>query len=229
MKSVHQLGPLTLTLCGAARPSSVCCFLLPAAVPENLAEIGENQDAAFLFLTGMDWDHDLSPWPAEGLFPGQDFSGKGQDFLRRLREEIFPYAEDQLQVKNPVRFLGGVSMGGLFSLWAAAEGFPADGIASLSGSLWFDRFLHYLEERPMPPRLKRVYLSLGNKEKRTRNRRLAAVEACTEKTAKLLRRRNIETVFQKNRGNHFDFPEERLEEAVRYLLTGKVWKGPHSL
>lgn len=229
MKSVHQLGPLTLTLCGAAHPSSVCCFLLPAAVPENFTEIGENQDAAFLFLIGMDWNHDLSPWPAEGLFPGQDFAGKGQDFLRRLREEIFPYAENQLQVQDPVRFLGGVSMGGLFSLWAAAEGFPVDGIASLSGSLWFDCFLPYLEERPMPPRLKRVYLSLGNKEKRTRNRRLASVEACTEKAAELLRSRNIETVFQKNRGNHFDFPEERLEEAVRYLLTGKIWKGPHSL
>jgi LDH2 family malate/lactate/ureidoglycolate dehydrogenase len=38
-----------------------------------------------------------------------------------------------------------------------------------------------------------------------------------------------EVLYQANRGNHFVHGAERLEEAVRYLMTGKVWKGPHSV
>ena len=103
MKSIHQLGPLTLTLCGADRPSSVCCFLLPAAVPENLAEIGENQDAAFLFLTGMDWNHDLSPCPPRDSSPGRTLPEKGRIFSAGCGKKSSPM--QRISCRYGIRFV----------------------------------------------------------------------------------------------------------------------------
>lgn len=228
MKRILRKGSLTLTILAPEQPASVIYIPCPDRVPKGTALLAEEFRTALVFLTGVDWNNDLSPWPAEGLCPGETFRGNGPGFLRFLEEAIFPEAEREMG--NPaLRYAAGVSMAGLFALWAAAEKPLFDGIASLSGSLWFDGFLPYLETCAFPPRLQRVYLSLGNREKRARNRRLASVQTCTGRTEELLRARNIPVVFQKNQGNHFDFPEERLEEALRYLLTGNVWKGPHSL
>ena len=58
---------------------------------------------------------------------------------------------------------------------------------------------------------------------------MARVESATLEIEEILKEEGVETVFQMNKGNHFVHGAERLEEAVRYLMTGKVWKGPHSV
>ena len=58
---------------------------------------------------------------------------------------------------------------------------------------------------------------------------MARVEEDTLAVRDILAEEGREVVYQANRGNHFVHGEERLEEAVRYLMTGKVWKGEHSL
>ena len=70
---------------------------------------------------------------------------------------------------------------------------------------------------------------LGDKEKRVRNPRMAKVEEDTLAVRDIIAKEGKEVLYQANRGNHFVHGAERLEEAVRYLMTGKVWKGPHSV
>ena len=48
-------------------------------------------------IDGVDWDRDLSPWPAEKVFRGgADFSGGAEAFLQVLLQNILPAAEENL-------------------------------------------------------------------------------------------------------------------------------------
>ena len=58
---------------------------------------------------------------------------------------------------------------------------------------------------------------------------MAKVEEATLAVQDILAGEGMDVVYQANRGNHFVHGDERLEEAVRYLMTGKMWKGPHSV
>lgn len=58
-------------------------------------------------------------------------------------------------------------MAGLFSLWAAYQTDTFAGVAAASPSIWFPDFLQYMKEHDI--RTESVYLSLGDREEKTRN------------------------------------------------------------
>ena len=118
-------------------------------------------------IDGVDWDRDLSPWPAEKVFRGgADFSGGADAFLQVLLQDILPAAEADL---SPAwRGLFGYSLAGLFSLWALTKTDAFSRCASVSGSLWFDGFTDYLAAHPLLGTPERVYLSLGIGRRRPR-------------------------------------------------------------
>ena len=58
-------------------------------------------------------------------------------------------------------------MVGLFSLWAAYQTDTFAGVAAASPSIWFPDFLQYMKEHDI--RTESVYLSLGDREEKTRN------------------------------------------------------------
>ena len=64
-----------------------------------------------------------------------------------------------------------------------------------------------------------LYLSLGDKEGKTRNKYLKAVQANTEELAALYRSRQIDTTFQVNPGNHFAEGVKRSALGIQWLLS----------
>ena len=60
----------------------------------------------------------------------------------------------------------------------------------------------------------RYFLSLGNKEVKSKNERLAGVGSCTEATLQIIKDKNKEVTFVTDEGNHFEFFRERLEKAI---------------
>ena len=171
---------------------------------------------SLLAFPAEDWDRDLTPWKAPGLRgKDPDFGGEAQAFLDRLLRAAAE-AEAALPVKPPAKLLLGYSLGGLFALWAGTRTDAFDLLASVSGSLWYDGWCEYLAETPC--RAKRAYLSLGEKEPKARNPRMARVGQYTERTAALLRASGIETAMEWNPGGHFNEPEARMAKAVRALI-----------
>ncbi len=171
---------------------------------------------ALLAFPTPDWDRDLTPWAAPGLRKNEpDFGGGAEAFLAELLAAVRE-AEGALPAPPETKLLMGYSLGGLFALWAGTrtEEFPL--LASVSGSLWFDGWCEYLEANPC--RAGRVYLSLGEREPKARNPRMARVGLCTERTEALLRAAGAETTLEWNPGGHFNDPEERMAKAVRTLL-----------
>ncbi len=171
---------------------------------------------SLLAFPAEDWDRDLTPWRAPGL-RGKDpeFGGEAAAFLEALLRAVAE-AEAALPEKPETKLLMGYSLGGLFALWAGTrtDAFPL--LASVSGSLWFDGWCGYLAEHPC--RAGKVYLSLGEKEPKARNPRMARVGECTEKTAELLRAAGTEAAMEWNPGGHFNEPEARMAKAARALI-----------
>ena len=171
-------------------------------------------------VEGVDWDRDLSPWPAEGVFRGQSFTGGAEDYLTRFTGELIPALEKKLPRIPENRILAGYSLAGLFSLWAAYRTDRFDRIASVSGSLWYDGFLDFMRENALSPAVKGIYLSLGDREKNAKNPRMAKVEEATGEAARLLRERTgLPVPFALNTGGHFRDVPERIARAVLFLLT----------
>ena len=171
---------------------------------------------SLLAFPAQDWDRELTPWKAPGLRgKDPDFGGEAEVFLAGLLAAVGE-AEAALPEKPKTRLLLGYSLGGLFALWAGTrtDAFPL--LASVSGSLWYDGWCQYLEEHPC--RAGKVYLSLGEKEPKARNPRMARVGECTERTEALLRSSGLETTLEWNPGGHFNEPEARMARAVRALL-----------
>ena len=171
---------------------------------------------SLLAFPAQDWDRELTPWKAPGLRgKDPDFGGEAEAFLVGLLAAV-AQAEAALQSKPETKLLVGYSLGGLFALWAGTrtDAFPL--LASVSGSLWYDGWCQYLEGHPC--RAGKVYLSLGEKEPKARNPRMARVGECTERTEALLRSSGLETTLEWNPGGHFNEPEARMARAARALL-----------
>lgn len=69
--------------------------------------------------------------------------------------------------------------------------------------------------------VKKAYFSVGDKEKRARNQRMARVETCTMQAVKCLKIRKSKRYLKKNPGNHFVDGELRIRKAMEWLLTEK--------
>lgn len=103
-------------------------------------------------------------------------------------------------------YISGYSLAGLFSLYAMHE-LDLDGAISVSGSLWKEGWLDYLKEHPIYH--KKIYLSLGSKEHKTRNVLMKNVLKNTLETYEIYQKEN-QCIFEKNVGNHFFQSEQRM-------------------
>ena len=189
------------------------------ALCRRLGELPTDCPFALVSVDGVDWNRDLSPWPAPKAFKGgTDFGGGANAYLKTLTQEILPAAEQALPAAPARRILAGYSMAGLFALYATYQTDKFARAACMSGSLWYDGFLDFMKTRQPPRWPEFVYLSLGNKEKQTKNSRLAAVEERTREAASLLCAAGVRVLYREQEGGHFANVPERLAEGVHAAL-----------
>lgn len=185
---------------------------------EHAAEVLAQLDAgvALAAIDQTDWNHDFSPWAAPAVFRGGDFTGGAPAFLRVLLEEVIPTVEAVFDAP-PRRYLTGYSLAGLFAVWAAFRTDTFAGVAGVSGSLWFDGFVDFA--RMHPCMVERVYLSVGDREKHTRNPRMQTVEDAIRQTEEILATQGITTHFDVNPGNHFQRVPERIARGINWMCA----------
>lgn len=107
------------------------------------ALVGLPCDVALIAIDN--WDDDLTPWPAPGLYRGDaDFKGLAAETLERLIGEALPAIEGDAGIAPSRRAIAGYSLGGLFSLYAFVNDRAFDAVASMSGSFWYPGWVDYL-------------------------------------------------------------------------------------
>ena len=194
-------------------PDSPVVLIEPIHVPEGM----EQESALIREMSGMDfhllavkvdWFQDLSPWPA--VSGKMSFGSGAQDTLERIL--MLTGAPGKRYV------LGGYSMGGLFALWAACRSDAFSAVAAASPSVWFPGFAEYMMSGGI--RTGRVYLSLGDREEKTRNPVMAAVGERIREIHAWLQQQGIPCCLEWNEGNHFRDPEERMAKGFAWARTG---------
>ena len=205
----------------ASYPSDrICYVILPEKLKESehqwLKSMATRHEGNFVVISGVNWEEDLTPWKAPGLKTGE-FSGKAQYFLEMLKGDLFFNLEISLQIKKAERSLVGVSLSGLFAVWASLSMPLFSSVGSVSGSLWYDGFLEWMKKNTDTV-TGRYYFSLGDKEKDGKNRRLAYVEESTLEAVDLLKSVGKEVTFEYNEGNHFGPLIERIEKAINNIM-----------
>lgn len=178
------------------------------------AAIADNSQLSFKLLAVKveNWNTDLSPWKAPAVFGKEDFGGVSCDTLAAIMQLCAD--------KSKTYYIGGYSLAGLFALWAAYQTDVFSGVAAVSPSVWFPRFKEYVIDRQI--QTKAVYLSLGNKEEKTRNATMAQVGNAIRDIYRHLRDGGTDCVLEWNEGNHFREPDLRTAKGFQWLLSKNV-------
>ena len=173
-------------------------------------EIKKLTDADFYLIAVKvaDWNADLSPWPAPAVFGSEDFGNGAAATL----DEVLKICTGP----EKTYIIGGYSLAGLFALWAACQTDVFRGVAAASPSVWFPGFTDYMKDNRI--RASSVYLSLGDKEERTRNPRMAVVGDRIREAHELLKNQGVSTVLEWNPGNHFKDPDIRTAKAFAWVM-----------
>ena len=173
-------------------------------------------DFSLAAVSDIDWDREMSPWPYDD---GRNaFAGGADAFLEELTGDIVPRAEEMMSVHPSRRFIAGYSLAGLFAIYSLYRTNLFSGAASASGSLWYPGFTEFAEKNDPVRMPDRIYLSLGERESKTRNPVMAAVGQRTENLCGLYASKGIGTVFESNPGNHFREPELRTAKGIAWIL-----------
>ena len=192
----------------------------PEGMEREVSCLSDMTDAPFLLAAVAvdDWNSELSPWPGPAVFGREDFQGKAPETLRWLRESALPALRAEYGLKRGPAVLGGYSLAGLFALWAAHTWNGWAGAAAASPSVWFPGFAEFAARQPL--RAQAVYLSLGDREEKTRNPVMGRVGDCIRTLNALYDAMpHVQSTLEWNEGNHFRDPDRRTARAFAWVLN----------
>lgn len=136
----------------------------------------EHTEKSFLVAAFLvkDWNQDLSPWCAPAVFGKESFGEGAGETLAFIEKMLIPEIMRRYKLEEDIKdipvILGGYSLAGLFALWSTYQEKSTVKFAAAAGispSVWFPGWLEYAENKTDPNET--VYLSLGDREEKTRN------------------------------------------------------------
>lgn len=184
------------------------------AMEEEIETI--NKTTSDYLLVGIlvnDWQKELSPWYMPALFGNEDFQGGADAFYEEVKEVI----EDikvLYDMHDAYVILGGYSLAGLFTLYASYQD-AYDGVVGASPSVWFKDFLSYTKTHPI--KTQHVYLSLGDREEKARNKIMASVGDCL-RTYEAYLQEHTHCILEMNPGNHFKDTGIRVGKGFSWII-----------
>ena len=188
------------------------------SVYEAMQEI-ECPECNLAVVGNLKWDHDMTPWYAPPL-SAEDTpcTGGADDYIALLTEKILPEVKSRIAGVPEFTGISGYSLAGLFAVYAMYRTDVFDRAASMSGSLWFPEITAYCKQHEIKRIPDRMYLSLGDKEAKTRNPVLRKVQENTEDLADYFRSNGIKVSYGMNPGNHFRGPALRSAKGIKAIL-----------
>ena len=190
-----------------------------AAVHSELMKL-TTADFSLATINITNWNADLSPWEIPPVYKNDEpFTGGADTYLETLTGEIIPAIITELGSKPAYIGLAGYSLAGLFAMYAMYRTDRFARIASASGSMWYPGFMDFVRSHEPAALPEKLYLSLGDKEARTRNQIMATVEQNTGALFEHYKSLGIEAVFEMNPGNHFRDVAQRMERGIVWLIA----------
>ena len=212
-KETVQIADRTWIMYKSEQPE----YLLIQPIDEHDLEVLDNEVTTIQSLANksftlvafeiIDWQSELTPWTVPAVFGKIPFGDGAIATLSFIKDILIPQMEQkQLFDKDKMKcVLGGYSLAGFFALWSAYQTELFDGIAAVSPSVWYPQWMEYV--------------SLGDKEEKTKNPTMAQVGNCIRKQHELLTTQGINTILEWNPGNHFQHSDERTARGFAWVLN----------
>lgn len=183
-------------------------------------ETAFKKGAAPFLLAGLDcdWDREMTPWAAPAAFRGQPDFGGGADLLLSVLEKSIKPAMDEAFLTHcepQHQAVMGYSLGGLAALYSLYRCSCFGGCACLSGSLWYEGWMDYMENHTVSADAA-VYLSLGRAEEKSRHPLMGKIGDCTRKAQEILSQQTGREVplFWHNGGHHTEVEARKLQALL---------------
>ena len=182
---------------------------------EEVAWLSSHSSATFTLVAFRisDWNMELSPWRAPAVFGREDFGEGASKTLCYVLDELVP------KFKGNRYCLGGYSLAGLFALWSSCQTDKFDGIVAASPSVWFPKWIEYATDNK--PLTESIYLSLGDKEEKTKNSVMAQVGNIIRRQNELLTGQIEKTILEWNPGNHFVDSGKRTAKGFAWVMNNR--------
>lgn len=165
------------------------------------------------------WHNDLTPWEHPPIFQNDSvYEGNAKAYLEHIVCNIMPQVEAHLSKPPLYSALVGYSLGGLFAAFAAYYTTAFHRFASISGSLWYPNFISFATSHKFLQKPQCFYLSLGDKEARTRNILMQQVLENTKTYFDYLKNSTIPSILEMNPGNHYNESTLRTAKGILWLL-----------
>lgn len=183
--------------------------------------IGEWTEKSFTLVTFKinDWNKELTPWPAPPVFSKTPFGAGAQHTLEFIINGLLPSLQSR-GIDAPQKIIGGYSLAGLFALWASYQTCVFDGVVAASPSVWYPDWINYANN--VKTLATSVYLSLGDKEEKTKNSLMSQVGHAIRKQHELLNSQRVNTILEWNPGNHFVDFEKRMAKGYAWIINDKT-------
>lgn len=172
-----------------------------------------------------DWNHDLTPWKAPAVFGKQDFGSGAQETLDAIIEIVTSEIEGKYRINDIPKIIGGYSLAGLFALWVSYQTDVFEGVVAASPSVWYPQWLDYAKQHQFYA--KHIYLSLGDKEEKTKNPTMATVGDCIRTLYSHLEK-ETNCILEWNEGNHFKDSEKRCAKGFVWCMRQIAEGGIHN-
>ena len=179
---------------------------------ETLRELSGGDDWRLIAVKVDDWNKDLTPWKAAPVFGKECFGDGAPETLNFLLDNVIP----EVSGEGKKLYVAGYSLAGLFALWAAYETNVFTGVVAASPSVWFPGWIDYAGSHEF--KASKAYLSLGDKEAKTRNQTMAKVSENILQQNEILEKAGIDCIFEWNPGNHFRDADKRTAKGMAWIL-----------
>lgn len=193
-----------------------------SVLDNEVKHIEENTDRNFSLVAFKieDWNSELTPWEMPLLRGKGNFGDGATRTLEFIKNDLIPALSECINNgNNGIKYiLGGYSLAGLFSLWSGYQTDIFEGIAAVSPSVWYKKWIEYVEtEKPLS---EKIYLSLGDTEEKTKHQILSKIGDNIRKQHEILEKsENVKTVLEWNEGNHFQNPDIRTAKGFLWVMN----------
>lgn len=168
-------------------------------------------------ITIEEWHDELTPWSGPAVFGKEGFGDGAQATLSYIEDVLLPTLYNTYHIEQSVPvILGGYSLAGLFSLWSACQSNRFAAIGAISASLWYPDWISYAKEHT--PQTQYVYLSLGDREDKTKNPVMATAGHRMREQYDVLGEQGIHRTLEWNAGHHFQDTEVRCAKGFSWCI-----------
>ena len=173
---------------------------------------------AYIALIVKDWNTELAPWTTAPVFGKVPFGDGAHSTLEIIKDGVIPEMHRRFDsLKGADIIIGGYSLAGLFALWCCYESDIFKGVAAASPSVWYPEWMRYTGSHN--PNAKRIYLSLGDAEAKTKNATMSTVEQNIRDMSDILKKLpGVDSTLVFNPGGHFKDPVLRTVQAFIWVL-----------